>query len=346
MRRSVLALSLAGVIAAGGATAAQGGSVAISTNAYGQRSNAAAIAAKLAQAPAGYTGGAVTAFDGETVNVYVQNELLAADPSTGQKWADVLAGLVHGPEISTLSLYVSTLDRVTQTCGSGALGCYGNNRIVAIGQDVPGLTARAVITHEYGHHVAASRDDAPWQAVDWGTKRWSSYLNVCTRAAARQLAPGDEQSRYQFNPGEAFAEDYRVLNERRQGLTESPWVVVDQSLYPDQASLDALALDVTTPWAGPTATTFRSSLTGGATGRGFVVTTPLDGTFRLTLTSPKNSRFTARIVDPATGSQIAASTGPERVKSLETSVCGQRTLQVQVKRIRGAGAFNLAVSKP
>ena len=64
------------------------------------------------------------------MNVYVQNELLAADPTAGlaQKWADILTGLVHGSEISSLSVYIATLAQVTQTCGSGALGCYANNR--------------------------------------------------------------------------------------------------------------------------------------------------------------------------------------------------------------------------
>ena len=108
----------------------------------------------------------MTASDGEVVNVYVQDELLAADPTTGQKWADILTGLVHGSELSSLTVYIATLDQVTQTCGSGALGCYANNRLIAIGQDYHGLSARAVVTHEYGHHVADNRDNAPWQAVD------------------------------------------------------------------------------------------------------------------------------------------------------------------------------------
>ncbi len=102
-----------------------------------------------------------------------------------------------------------------------------------------------MITHEYGHHIAASRDNDPWPAVEWGTKRWASYLNVCRRSQAGQLFPGDEGDRYALNPGEAYAEDYRVLNERREGLPESAWTIVDQSLYPDQTALDLLAQDVT-----------------------------------------------------------------------------------------------------
>jgi hypothetical protein len=317
-----------------------------STYAYGARTSSAVIAARLAQAPAGFTGGTITAADGEQVNVYVQNEVAAADPAIQQRFADILAGLVHGPEISTLDVYVATLARVEQTCGSDALGCYGSNRLIAMSSDLPYISARAVLTHEYGHHVAQSSDNTPWQAVDYGPKRWATYVGVCKRTASGELAPGDESSRYQLNPGEAWAEDYRVLNERRAGLPETPWGVVDQRFYPDQGALDAAALDATNPWKGPTVSTVHSSFTPRATGRGFKVSTPLDGTFRVTLSSPAKTKFTLRLVDPATGQVLGSSTAAERVKAVEATVCGQRTLQVQVKRVTGSGAFTLALSTP
>jgi hypothetical protein len=329
-----------------GAGAAGTTPTAVTTYAYGARSSSAAVAARLAQAPAGYTGGVVTASDGEQVTVYVQNELAAVDPGMGQRWADMLTALVHGPEISTISVYVSSLARVQQTCGRNALGCYGSNRMITMADDLPGITARAVLTHEYGHHVAQSRDNTPWQAVDYGPKRWATQVGVCSRTAAGELAPGDESARYTFNPGEAFAEDYRLLNERLAGLPETPWSVVDQSFYPDQATLDAVAADVSTPWTGQTTSTLRSSVTARSTGRGFRVATPLDGTFRVTLASPKGSAFTLRLVDPAGGTVLGTAAGSDRLKSVEAQVCGQRTLQVQVKRVRGAGAFTLTVSKP
>ncbi len=137
-------------------------------------------------------------------------------------------------------------------CGAGALGCYYNNVIVALGQDIRGVTAQSIVTHEYGHHIADHRLNDPWNAVEWGTKRWASYENVCSRAESGELVPGDEGRFYQLNPGELFAEDYRVLNERRAGLPESAWQVVDQRLYPDQQALDLLAQDVTSPWTAST----------------------------------------------------------------------------------------------
>jgi hypothetical protein len=330
----------------GGGTGAAASRPAAKTYAYGTRDASAAVAARLVQAPSGFTGGAVTASDGEQVTIYVQSDLAAADPSIAQRWADMLTGLVHGPEIATIQIYVASLDRVQQTCGGQALGCYANNRLIAMANDLPDITARAVLTHEYGHHVANSSDNSPWQAVDYGPKRWSTAVGVCSRTASGELAPGDEGTRYTLNPGEAFAEDYRLLNERRLGLPETSWGVVDQRFYPDQTALDAVAQDVTSPWRGPTASTLGSSFTSRATGRGFRIATPLDGTFRVTLTAPARSQFMLRVVDPSSGKELGSASASGRVKTVETSVCGQRTLQVQVKRVRGSGSFSLAVSKP
>lgn len=347
MRRKLIFLLVAAAIAAtvlGGATRASTPEAV--TYAYGTRGQAAQIALRLGQAPPGFTGGPIRAADGETVNVFVEDALLAADANAGQRWADVLAGLLHGPELTELTLYVATFDRAQQICGRGALGCYGNGKIVAIGQDAQGVTAQSVVTHEYGHHVANNRVNDPWSAIDWGTKRWASYENVCAKARAGELVPGDEGRFYKLNPGEAFAEDYRVLNERRAGIPESAWQVVDQSLYPDQAALDALAQDVTSPWTQNTTTTYRAVLGPRASGRGFRVATPLDGNFRLTLTSSAKERLTLRVVDTGSGTVLAADSSSVRAKTLAVSICGQRSLQVQVKRVTGSGPFTLALSRP
>jgi hypothetical protein len=316
--------------------------------AYGARAEAPTIVLRTGQVPAGFTGGPITAADGEVVTVYAQDELLAADPSTNQHWADVLSGLLHGPELSKISLFVATLDRVARLCSPSALGCYdsASDSIVAIGQDLRGVTAQSVVTHEYGHHIANNRDNHPWPTVEWGTKRWASYENVCAKSLTGELVPGDEGQFYELNPGEEFAEDYRVLNERRAGLTESPWEVVAPSLYPDQAALDLLAQDVTTPWTANTSTTYRAVLGPRASGRGFRLATPLDGDFTARLTSPVKARFSLRLVDLTTGKVLASALATLRVKSVNVSVCGQRTLQVQVERVSGAGTFTLTVSKP
>ena len=341
-------LVLVAVLAAtaGAASVAGAGTPGQATYAFRESGQAPRLSPRAGQAPPGFTGGPTTASDGEVVGVYVEDPLLGEDPNAVQRWANVLAGFLHGPEISALTVFMATFPTVQRLCGSGALGCYGDDRLVAIGDDFRTVTAQSVLTHEYGHHVANSRNNEPWKGVDWGTKRWASYVNVCSRAKSGELAPGDEGANYQLNPGEAFAEDYRVLNERRAGLAESAWEVVDRRLYPDQGALDALALDITTPWVADTTSTYTGSFTGGATGRGFRVATPLDGNLTATLTSSKRVRLSLRIVDPGSGSVLSVEGSTLRVKALTVSVCGQRTLQVQVRRVSGAGTFSLAVAKP
>jgi hypothetical protein len=345
VRRVLLALLVVALLPAlAGAASARPAEVA--GYGYGAGAQAPDVVHRAGQAPTGFTGGAVTASTGETVNLFVDDALAAADPNALQSWAEFMVGLLHGPEISTVTVYLTSLDRVREMCGRGALGCYGRGRIVALGQDVGGVSAKSVLTHEYGHHVASNRANDPWRAVDYGTKRWASYLNVCSRAQSGQLHPGNEGSYYELNPGEAFAEVYRLLNERRAGLPETAWQVVDQSLYPDQTSLDLLAQDVTSPWQANTSTSFRGTMTARATGRGFRVSTPLDGSFVATLTVPPKAKLLLRVVDPANGNVLATSSSGLRVQSVPVSVCGHRTLQLQVKRISGSGTFTLAVSQP
>jgi hypothetical protein len=337
----------ASAVAAIAGAATQAGQPTQIRYAYGEVNRGAKLVLRQGQVLPGYTGGALTAADGETVTVYTEDALLAADSTVSQHWADTLTSLLHGTEISEVSLYVSTLDRVRQICGAGALGCYdpSSHTIVGLGENVRGITPQAVITHEYGHHLANSRSNDPWSAVDWGTKRWASYENVCRRAKTGELVPGDEGQFYQVNPGELFAETYRVLNERRAGLPESGWGVVDSSLYPDQGALDILAQDVTSPWSGNTTTTYPGEMSPRASGRGFRIASPNDGFFSATLSSPANSRFTLRVVDLGTDRELASSAGTQRVKNVRFTVCGERSLQVQVRRVKGSGPFTLSVSK-
>lgn len=342
MRRAAAVVALLAAALAGGAGTA---APAAASYAYGALAERPTVALSKLQGP-GYSGGPITAADGETVTVYAMQELLAADPGIQQRFADLLASLVHGSELGSLSLYLATVDRVQQVCGRGALGCYEDDVIVAMGQDYQGIAASSIVTHEYGHHVANNRLNDPWRAVDWGTKRWASYENVCKRQQAGQLFPGDEGLHYELNPGEDFAENYRVLNERRAGLPEAPWGVVDPSLYPDQTALDLLAEDVTTPWTGNTTTTVTGQIGPRATGRGFRIQTPLDGDFAAALQAPPASRFTLRLVDLATGTQLAYSSTAGARKSVSFQLCGQRSVQIQIKRVRGSGPFALSISKP
>src|SRR5436190_15816365 len=218
----------------------------------------------LAAAPSGYWGGVYKVATGENVTVYASNAF-PMEPALGQRWADFLASLVHGPELSTVTVLLSTSAEIARVCGQDALACYSARGalLYAPGEDPsPSRSAEAVITHEYGHHVAANRNNAPWDAVDWGPKRWDSSMQVCAATKQGRLSPGAEDPvRYEQNPGEGWAETYRLLNQRRLGLPESPWEIVSQALYPSDAALAAAQLDVTSPWESDTATTRVGAVT-------------------------------------------------------------------------------------
>ena len=47
-----------------------------------------------------------------------------------------------------------------------------------------------------------------------------------------------------LNPGEAFAETYRLLNEQRLALPQESWDIVTRSLFPDATALSLLEQDI------------------------------------------------------------------------------------------------------
>jgi hypothetical protein len=69
-----------------------------------------------------------------------------------------------------------------------------------------------------------------WLALHWGPKRWASSMHVCAKTRANELVPGAEDPiEYRVNPGEGWAETYRVLNELRLGVAEAPWQIISDS---------------------------------------------------------------------------------------------------------------------
>jgi hypothetical protein len=299
-----------------------------------------------AVAPAGYWGGQYQTAAGESVTIYASNSY-PVDPALGQRWADFLGSLVHGSEISTVTVLLATAAQISRVCGADAVACYSPQGAVLYtpGED-PGtdLSAEAVITHEYGHHVAANRSDAPWSALDSGPKRWASTMQVCARTRSGELFPGAEDAQhYTLNPGEGWAETYRVLNERKAGLAEAPWQIVTQALYPTAAALTAAEQDVTSPWQAATTTTQSGALSRTKKTRTFTGTTPLDGTFRLTL---KHSARMRLAVDIFASSTRTAHVVTEGVVSRSFTVCGTRSYRVRVTELAGRGSVSLTVAKP
>jgi hypothetical protein len=302
--------------------------------------------AAAAVAPAGYWGGQYRVATGESVTVYASDSY-PVDAALGQRWADFLATLVHGPELSTVTVLLATPEQISRTCGQDAVACYNSRgaQLYAPGEDPDSdLSAEAVITHEYGHHIAANRSNAPWLALDWGPKRWTSAMQVCAKARRGVLVPGAEDPvQYTENPGEGWAETYRVLNEQKAGRPETPWQIVDQALYPTAAALTAAEQDVIAPWSAGTSTTQTAVLTRTKKSRTFTVGTQLDGTLRMTLRAPAGMRVS---LDVFAGSTPAAHVASTRVVSRSLTVCGARSYRFRVTELAGRGSVSLTVAKP
>jgi hypothetical protein len=305
-----------------------------------------AAAGVSAVAPAGYWGGEYRTAAGEAVTIYASNSY-PVDSALGQRWADFLGSLVHGQEISTVTVLLATSTEIARVCGSGAVACYSPQGAVLYtpGED-PGsdLSAEAVITHEYGHHVAANRSDAPWSALDWGPKRWASAMQVCAKARSGELFPGAEDARrYALNPGEGWAETYRVLNERKAGVAEAPWQIVSQALYPTAAALTAAEQDVISPWQGATTRTQTGALSRAKRTRTFTIATPLDGTVKMTLRHSAGMRLSVDVFASSTRAAHAVTTG---AVSRTFTACGTRSYRVRVTELAGRGSVRLTVAKP
>lgn len=294
-------------------------------------------------------GGVYTTPSGESVKIFASNAYLQ-DSALGQRWADFLASLVHGSELATITAYLAPLNEVQALCGPQALACYSPRdlQLVASGEDPSAATsAEAVVTHEYGHHVANSRLNPPWRAGDWGAKRWATYVQVCSKTKQGVYFPGSETlPTYRVNPGEGWAEAYRVLNQRRTGGEESPWEIVTRAFYPDDTALSRVQQDVLTPWAAPTAETRTGSVTRKTPVRSYTVATPLDGTLRINLRGPRAARLTLDLFSGKTRIGHAVKAANATATSASVAVCGQRSVGIRLARTSGAGTFALAISKP
>jgi hypothetical protein len=287
-------------------------------------------------------GGAYTTSTGERVTVFFWIEY-PVDHAVASRWAEFFAGLVHGKELGSLRAYVAPQTEVAAICGSpSALGCYGESKLFTIGATTDGYAPSTIAAHEYGHHVAANRVNAPWLALDWGTKRWASGESICTRAAAGTVFPGNESFLYRLNPGEGFAEAYRVLNEKRAGA-------VDSRFIPDDAALQRIEQDVLQPWSAPTLRTFPahfSARQGRTRTWSLPVATPLDGDLTVKLRVP-GPGYRLTLLSPDRGAVLARGRSAGRgTKTLRYRVCGTRSVVVRVSGTGTALPFSLQVSVP
>jgi hypothetical protein len=302
---------------------------------------------RLARAAINWRGGPITTSTGETVTVLVSDAL---DVSvTPESWAEFMVRLVHGPEISTLTAHLTTLDEVELICSARALGCYGDNELVSIGEAIfDGTTPEEVLRHEYGHHIAYNRTNPPWTAVDWGPKYWATAAGVCSRVGLGTAFPGDENLHYAQNPGEAWAETYRLMDERRNGILTASWTIVSPTFFPTEASYLAAERDVLQPWTQGNVTTFRRQFTRKGKKVWWIgLQTPLDGSISVNAVIPKGGSYAVELVAPnrRTVLRRAISSGA-RSRRLVGNVCGQRSLFVRVTQREAFGRVSLTAATP
>ena len=298
-------------------------------------------------AAASWWGGTYTVAGGEQVTVHVSAAYPEVD-AVGRQWAEYFAGLVHGAELPMLTAYVAPLNEVEEMCGSDyVVGCYGGQTLITIGDSTAGYIPASVAAHEYGHHIAANRINAPWAAIDWGTKRWASYMSICSRAQAGMIFPGDEGMNYSLNPGEGFAESYRVLTETNGSALGYDWRIIDPSFRPDARALAAVREDVLHPWASPPSTTIRGKFLRRSRSWTATVATPLDGDLRLRLTVPGGGANEVMLLSSNGRTVLATgSWDSSGGKSVEHRICGARSVKVRVTRGGAAMRFTLRVAVP
>jgi len=346
-RRLAVLLAAALLLAALALAAAPRGSTQPATYALSLDDDATAQLSEshLARTETSSRGGPITTSTGEVVDVRVSDALPVE--TTPEAWAEFFVHLVHGPELAQLSAYIGTFDEVQGICGTRALGCYGRDQLVAPGEAVFDTSPEEVVRHEYGHHIAMHRSNDPWAAIDWGPKRWASAANVCGRVTLKQAYPGDEGQNYALNPGEAWAEVYRLLDEQKAGITTASWPIVAQSFFPDAGDLAAAEQDVLQPWTGTHSRLYTQTFGKRASRVWWIpLSTALDGNVRVSATVPSRASSVdiALVASNRRTVLRRAQWVGQRVKTLDGSVCGQRSLFVRVTQKGLLGRVRVSVT--
>jgi hypothetical protein len=279
------------------------------------------------------------AADGTMIPVTLASSF-TGDPAVAQTYATFLGTLPHGSELASLKVTVVPSSEIAGDCGGkpsdGILACYGaDDQTMIVPGDQPAdstVSVNYVIAHEYGHHIAMHRSNAPLEALDYGPKRWSSYELVCSNTIDGKLAPGDEGTNYLSNPGEAWAEAYARLV-----FPLEAWRFTSL-LKPTQGSALAAAADVAQPWARRVSTTFTGKNT-----HTFKLPITLDGAFTLQLDGPAKANYD--LVVRSGGKTIEKTTRADSRDRVNYPIaCRDRrteTLRITVLKRSGAGPYTL-----
>lgn len=291
--------------------------------------------------------------DGTTVSVALSDSFAATPDNQAavQSYVNFLSTRLHGGELNSLHVFIGSPAEINALCGGGAgvLACYiaGEQRMYVPSQDPTAgrtpFTREYVVTHELGHHIARSRRNDPFPALDFGPKYWSSYKHVCAGVLADRYFPGNQGSHYVDDPGESFADSYAHLH-----FPAVPWQF-NPTLAPDPGAFAAIRQDVLGPWSGPKATSVRRLLTSRRRVRSFPVFYSLDGEVSLRLSGPSRANYDLEVLEA--GRVVARSRARGSRDTLRGAVCRPdaattASLTVRVRRRSGSGLFTLRIAYP
>jgi len=280
--------------------------------------------------------------DGNRVEVGVSTSY-PADPAADQQLVDFLGSHLHGAELGGLSVYVGRPAEIERLCGGmpGTVACYAiaEARMYVPGEAVDGIPVEYPLTHEYGHHVASSSTNDPWDALNWGAKHWASAMRVCSYVRSGRLFPGNQGDHYLDDPGEGFADGYAHLH-----YPDMPWQY-NELMRPDRSALAAIRRDVLEPWSAPRTRTFHGRLGPKHRQRRFRIRVTLDGDLSFKIAGPAGASYMVEAETPgfAVGKRLEAGTG------FGVEWCRRRRVDhvtLTVRRREGAGPFALTVRWP
>ena len=296
--------------------------------------------------PPGASGGVYQA-GGMSIRVYASPEFVP-DPELDQTWANFFAGLPQSGDASSMFVYFVTPPEMTAICSERAAACYDpNNDLMILTGDsvaVDGTPIEEVAAHEFAHHIANRRSNDPWLAVSWGPKRWASLAGVCPGVLNEELFPGDQGDNYELNPGEGWAETYRVA----AGGNPASWDVVDRGFYPDADELEAALQDARDPWLENEVRSWSGRFSRGRSRfQRLRVETPLDGSFNLSLRSSRGLDVDLFVFDENNKQLISRGIRRGRSERVNTYVCGDNDHYVYMRRAsKRTGTFRMSLTWP
>ena len=268
------------------------------------------------------------------------------DAAKAQSWADFFGSLPQHGDAASLTAYFAPLREMQRLCGDGADACYDPNEMVLVLLTVPppdGAAPEELIAHEFGHHIANHRSNAPWSADSWGPKRWATKLQVCQAVRGGTMFPDDQGDNYDRNPTEGWAEAYRVS----AGQNPTDWSIVSDIFRPDAATQQIALLDATNPWPGAAiSTTSGKLLKGRAKTTKLRISVPQDGRVTVGIKSSKGLNADLDLYDSGGRTRIGSSHLRGTSDSVTGTLCGQRTVLARVTRASGSGSFKLTTSTP